>query len=132
MKIIGIIVLGIVLLGGLFLLSKSNRSTDIKDESQSRKITQTPIEAKTFEIEVKNKELVFGHDVLNVIEGDEVIIKILVDEEEELHIHRYDKSVDLEKDKQGTLKFTANRTGRFPFELERSKIEIGALEVQPK
>lgn len=132
MKIIGIIVLGIVLLGGLFLLSKSNRSTDIKDESQSRKITQTPIEAKTFEIEVKNKELVFGHDVLNVIEGDEVIIKILVDEEEELHIHGYDKSVDLEKDKQGTLKFTANRTGRFPFELERSKIEIGALEVQPK
>jgi len=67
-----------------------------------------------------------------VNQGDEITIKITSDEAEEFHVHAYDNSVELEPNKQATLTFTTNLSGRFPFELEKSKTEIGALEVQPK
>lgn len=66
------------------------------------------------------------------MEGDNVEIKITVDEDEELHLHGYNKMVDLTSGKAGKLDFVANLTGRFPYELEHSKTEIGALEVSPK
>ena len=65
-------------------------------------------------------------------EGDNITIKITSDQEEELHIHGYDNSVDLQKDIPAQLSFTANITGRFIYELEKSETEIGVLEVLPK
>ncbi len=88
--------------------------------------------AKTFTLIVQNKKLVSGPDTLKVTEGDKVTINITNDAPEELHLHGYDKHIDLEASKSGQLTFTANLTGRFPYELENSKTEIGALEVQPK
>jgi hypothetical protein len=85
-----------------------------------------------FELIIKDKKIVSGPEIIKVTADDEVVIKITIDEAEEFHLHGYDKSVDLEKDIPVELKFRANLTGRFPFELEQSKIEIGALEVLPK
>ena len=87
---------------------------------------------KSFDLVIKNKKLVSGSDTLKVIEGNQVTINITSDGDEELHLHGYDKSIDLEANKPAKLEFNANLTGRFPFELEKSKIELGALEVQPK
>jgi hypothetical protein len=81
---------------------------------------------------VKNRKLVSGPAILTAIQGDDVTIKITADEDEELHLHGYDKAVDLEKDKPAELHFTANLTGNFPYELEHSSTEIGSLQVQPK
>ncbi len=127
MKPIIFLIVAIVLLGGLFFL--------IKPQPQIQNITPaiTPeLKAKTFEIVVKDKKVISGPETIKVTEGDEVVIKITANEDEELHLHGYDKSVDLEKDKPAELSFTANLTGRFPYELEKSKTDIGALEVSPK
>lgn len=132
MKIVFCIVLGIALLGGLFYYLKPNQLTGVKDASSSQAVTLPLIQPKTFEIEVKNKKLVRGPEIINVFEGEKVIIKILVDEDEEFHLHGYDKSLKLEKDKEAELSFTADKTGRFPYELENSKIELGVIEVSPK
>ncbi len=88
--------------------------------------------SNVFELEIKGKKLVSGLATIKVNQGDEVTIKITSDEIEEFHVHAYDNSVELEPGKQATLTFKANLSGRFPFELENSKTEVGALEVQPK
>lgn len=124
------VVLGLFLLGGLFLLFKPQNKPQT---TQTTNVSSTPEKKiKTFQLVVKNRKLVSGDSVLKVTQDDDVVIKITVDEDEELHLHGYDKSMDLEKGKQGTLSFVAKVTGRFPFELEKSKTELGALEVQPK
>jgi plastocyanin len=87
---------------------------------------------KTFDLVVKNRKLVSGPSVLSVNQGDMVSIQITVDENEELHLHGYNLHIDLEKGIPGSLSFLASASGRFPYELEHSSTEIGALEVQPK
>lgn len=134
------IALAIVLLAGLFFLFKP------KQESQTQKIPPAPqfqtqsaspseqpeSNIKTFELVIKQKELVSGSETLKINEGDQVVIKVTADEAEEFHIHGYDNFVDLLPNQQKELKFTANLTGRFIFELEKSKTDLGALEVSPK
>jgi hypothetical protein len=95
--------------------------------------TPSPVsQVMTYTLVIQNKKLVQGPDVITVKEGDTIILKVTSDMAEELHIHGYDKSIDLEKNKESTLTFEANLSGRFVFELENSKIDIGAIEVQPK
>jgi len=117
-----LIIIGILVLIGLFYLLNP------KSTAPAQSVTA----AKIFDLVIKNKKLVSGPETLTVTEGDQVIINITDDENEELHLHGYDKSVDLEASKSAQLIFSANLTGRFPYELEKSKTEIGALEVQPK
>jgi len=124
------IIIGIAVLGGLFFVFKPQNKPQTS-QIQTAHASPTP-EVKTFELVVKSRKLIVGESTLKAIQNENVVIKITVDENEELHLHGYDKSVDLEKGKQGTLSFVAKITGRFPFELEKSKTELGALEVQPK
>ncbi len=81
---------------------------------------------------IKSRKLVSGTETIKVSQDDKVEINVTSDEPEEFHIHGYDNSVDLEKDTKATLSFTANISGRFDYELENSKTDIGALEVSPK
>ena len=109
----------IALLVGLFLI--------FKPQNQEADSNQ-----KSFSLEIKDKKIVTGLTTLKVSEGNNVTIKITNDETEEFHLHGYDRSVDLVPNTETELTFTANLTGRFIFELENSKTELGALEVQPK
>lgn len=132
------VVAAVLLLGGLFFIFKPQQKvqtpqTTSNSTEQATTPSPTPeLKVKTFELVVKGKKLVSGLETITVNEGDEVVIKIASDEPEEFHLHGYDKSVDLEKDTPAELKFTANLTGRFVFELEQSKTDLGAVEVQPK
>ena len=133
-KTLLLFVLGIVILGGLFFVFKpQEKQTNTPQTTQSTAASPTPVDkTKTFELVFKNKKLVSGESAIKVEEGDKVVIKATSDTEEELHLHGYDVSIDLEKDKQAELSFTANLSGRFPYELEHSGTEIGAVEVEPK
>ncbi|EKE06150.1 MAG: blue (type1) copper protein [uncultured bacterium] len=105
------------------------RGTIIVEGDNQGSITESK---NTFNLVIKEKKVISGPTTIKINQGDEVTIKITSDEAEEFHVHAYDNSVELEPNKQATLTFTANLSGRFPFELENSKTEIGALEVQPK
>lgn len=128
------VVAGIVVLGGLFFMFKPKAQAPTSTTQPKSQQTPTPtiVAPKVFELVVAQKKLVSGPETIQVIQGDDVVIKITVDEDEEFHIHGYDKSIDVEKNIQGELSFTASLSGRFHYELEHSKTEIGALEVQPK
>lgn len=116
------IIIGVIFLLGLLFV--------IKPKSTQNKNTKP--ETKTFNLVVKDKKLVSGPKTLQVIEGDTVVINITSDQDEELHIHGYDKALDLGKNKKETVSFPAKISGHFVYELEKSKIEIGSLDVLPK
>lgn len=126
----------ILVLAGLFFVVKPKPQSQTVSPKQTQTISPSVGPAKTkgkvFEFSVKNNKLVSGPETISVIQGDTVTIKITADENEELHLHGYDNSVDLEKNKPAELTFTADKTGRFDYELENSKTDIGVLEVQPK
>lgn len=133
------VVVGIVALGGLFLLFRPQQQTQPSQTIPQSTTTPTQVASptsgsniKTFELVIKNKKILTGPDTIKVNKGDKITIKVTADEAEEFHVHAYDKSIGLEPNTQATLTFTANLSGRFPFELEKSKTELGALEVQPK
>lgn len=128
------LLIGLVVLVGLFILLRPQQKASAPTLQQTL-ISPTEMqqpEAKTFTLVVRNGKLVGGQETLTVTQGDMVVIKITIDHNNEFHLHGYDKSVDLKKDKQGELSFTADTSGRFPYELHEGKIELGALEVQPK
>ena len=129
-KTVVYLIITAALLIGIFYLIKPK---SIEETQLTNPVAQEPVVSeKIFEMVVKARKIVSGRGDLKANEGDQVTIKITVDEPEELHIHGYDKSVELEKDVLGELSFIATLTGRFPFELENSKTELGALEVLPK
>lgn len=128
----------VVVLIGLFYVFKPKPSSaptplpsTAGQAAPSSTASAQPSNEKVFNLTVQNKKLV-GSDTLQAIEGDEIVLNVTSDISEELHLHGYDKHVDLEKGKTVQMKFTADKSGRFPFELENDKIELGALEIQPK
>jgi len=120
----------LVVLVALVGLFAAVRYTVPAQSSASLEGSQSP--AKTFDLVIQNRKLISGPQVMKANQDDAVTINITVDEDEELHLHGYNLHVDLEKGKPGSLSFIASSSGRFPYELEHSSTEIGALEVQPK
>lgn len=133
--IIYVLVAIVVLAGLLFVFKpKAQEPTDqhVQNQEQSSAVSPSPDTSKNFEIIIKNKKIISGQSTIAVTEGDEVTLTITSDEPEEFHLHAYDNSVELEANVPAELKFTADKTGRFPFELEESQTELGAVEVLPK
>lgn len=129
-----------VVLIGLFYIFKPKTSsaptTGTSQPTQSEPSTPAstsaqPANEKVFNLTVQNKKLT-GIDTLQANQGDEVTFNITSDVSEEFHLHGYDKHVDLVKGQTVQMKFMTDKSGRFPFELEDDKVELGALEVQPK
>jgi FtsP/CotA-like multicopper oxidase with cupredoxin domain len=81
---------------------------------------------------VKAGKLVSGDPVIQVRQGDEVTLHITSDKADELHMHGYDRHAHIAAGGTATLKIRAERTGRFPFELHQSHLELGTLEVYPR
>lgn len=124
------IAIGIVILLGIFFVPKPEEPTNETRNKQDTPKTAVSI-FKSYDLLIKNRKIVSGQNNITVKKGDEITIHVTADEKDELHIHGYDESVELEPDKKVTLRFTANLTGRFPFELEGSKTDLGVIEVQP-
>ena|SRR3989344_8616208 len=122
-----ILVVGAVVILGLFyLMQPKSQNQRTSDQSKEQKE-----EAKTFNLNVVNKKL-SGETTLEAAQGDDVLFKIKSDEGGEFHLHGYDIAVELPAGKTKEIKFTADKTGRFVFELEESETELGVLEVLPK
>ena len=124
--------IGILVLAGIsYFLLKSPDSQRPADQSQaiaSPSISTNPFQEAVFEY--KNGKT--DPKVVTVIEGQRVRIRAMSDIANEVHFHGYNISADVTPDKEAIIEFTADKTGRFPIELEQLKIEIGVIEVYPK
>ncbi|HSW11988.1 MAG TPA: hypothetical protein VLI06_04065 [Solimonas sp.] len=64
--------------------------------------------------------------------GDEVVLRITSDHDDELHLHGYDLSLPLRAGRPGELRFRAEHSGRFDCELHHHHLDLATLEVLPQ
>ncbi len=64
-------------------------------------------------------------------QGDTVRFRVRSDKPEEVHVHGYDISKDLEPNTTTPVSFKARITGIFEIELEGSHTQIAELKVEP-
>ena len=85
-----------------------------------------------FALTVAGGRLVSGPAVLQAAQGTPVTIRIRSDRADELHLHGYDLHARIDANEPAELEFTADKSGRFEYELHGSHRELGALEVRPE
>ncbi len=131
MKKIIIVLLAVILLVALFFLLKPQ-----PDASNNTEPTQTETESgqevRTFTLELRDGEVVSGDSTVKVNQGDQVRITITANENDEVHLHGYDKEIELSAGQPSELSLTADISGRFEAELHNAKKTAFVLEVQPK
>lgn len=127
--------ISILILGGLFffLRPKTAKQPVVKNTESVTVFSSTPSTSdKLISLVVKNNSLASGESIIKLTEGDNLILTVTSDADDELHIHGYDKEIKLQKDAPIQIMLKANITGRFPIELHNTETEIAVLEVQPK
>ncbi|SFB51414.1 hypothetical protein SAMN05216266_11590 [Amycolatopsis marina] len=70
-----------------------------------------------------------GPDTVEVSAGDTVSFEVTSDVADELHIHGYDKTLDLAPGEPGRLEFTADIPGSFEVELHEQGLLLTQLRV---
>jgi hypothetical protein len=68
---------------------------------------------------------------LEFTEGETVRFRVRSDGPEEVHVHGYDISKDVEAGQTATMSFKATITGIFEIEFEESGTQIAELKVEP-
>ena len=93
--------------------------------------TTTTAPTKTLRIVFKDGKVVGGLQQTTFSKGDHVVLVVSSDIADEVHLHGYDKHVDVTPGKPARLAFVASLPGRFIAELESRGIQIADLEVRP-
>jgi hypothetical protein len=84
---------------------------------------------ETFQIQVKDGEVIGGPQAFKVKSGDSVEIQILSDVADEVHLHGIDEEVKLDAGMPGTIDFTAKDQGSYELEGHETGLVMGTVEV---
>ncbi|MEV6236083.1 hypothetical protein [Lentzea sp. NPDC051838] len=82
-----------------------------------------------FDVTVQGGSVVPASSVRPVQLGKPVRITIVSDEDDEVHVHGYDKKATLKAGQQATLEFTADQPGVFEVELHHQDLLLLQLQV---
>ena len=83
----------------------------------------------TIDVTVANGKVNPSGATIRVKAGQTVLVKAVSDTAEELHIHGYDKELELAPGKPASVKFTANMKGTFEVETHKSGKLVAKLVV---
>ena len=134
-------VAGLVAVVGLNACGGGDNSTTTTSSAAAGQSTTTPpttAAASTSTTGSERATVVVGYaggtiDSPNEVEvkvGDEVVIRATSDVAEEVHVHTYDKRLDLAAGVPGELTFTADIPGVHEVELEKAHKQLFRLRVQ--
>jgi FtsP/CotA-like multicopper oxidase with cupredoxin domain len=145
------VVLGLVLLAGLFLVFKpqdtqapaSAEAIDpgLVSASQAARTRDDDASSKavpevTASLKIEHGRLQSGPGLIHVVQGQTVRLTITSDQDAELHLHGYDLKADLRAGQPTELTFLAVHSGRFEYELHGAPHAghdaLGVIEVLPK
>ncbi len=87
---------------------------------------------RVFELVIAGGKLASGPRLIQLQQGEVVTLEVTSDQNDELHVHGYDLHAQLQAHTPTTLRFEADRSGRFAYELHQARVELGVLEVQPR
>jgi preprotein translocase subunit SecF len=129
-----VVVLGFVFLGGADegteVTAGTTTTTETETITTEETTTAEPAE-RELRITIRDGEPVGGIQQLTVQLGEEVKVRVESDVAEELHVHGYDLTADVEAGEDAEIEFEATIAGRFEIELEDSGTPIAELEVRP-
>jgi hypothetical protein len=91
----------------------------------------TTPEVTTVRIVVRDGKVVGGLKRASIDQGKRAAIAVSSDVADEVHLHGYDKSIDVAPGKPARLAFVASIPGRFEVELEDRGLQIADIEVRP-
>jgi hypothetical protein len=111
----------------------ASETTTTATETTTQETTTTTDSAsvKTIRIVVVNAAPKGGIVRETVDKGDRVVLVVKSDVADEIHLHGYDKSRDIEAGGTVRLPFKATIPGRFEVELEQRGVQIADLTVNP-
>ena len=89
-----------------------------------------PVQTRHFTITVSGSTAT--PTLLTAYHGDTLVITVIADKAEEIHLHGYDKHFEPAPGKPATITFVANDDGTFEYEIESSSTHLGNLQVQPR
>lgn len=84
------------------------------------------------ELIIESGVLASGPKRIQLSQGSEIIITVISDQRDELHLHGYDHTLQLIPGEPAKLLFTASHSGRFGLELHHAHGELAVLEVSPR
>lgn len=123
----GIGVVVILVLGGWYLLI---------GPGAVEPVTKTPVQqvqgpkAVTHSLSLVTRKLT--PNIVTVMQGDQVTIKVMSDETGEFHISGYEIENDMEAGKELSFSFTADKAGRYNFELHPKAPEGEGHDEEPQ
>lgn len=101
----------------------------VTTETMSTTADETTAGTERFEVTIRNGQPAGGPGRWRVDRGSSVVITISSDVADEVHLHDYDVSVDVEPGEPADLELTADQPGVYEVELEDSNIVLGNLVV---
>jgi hypothetical protein len=87
--------------------------------------------ATTVRIVYRDGQVVGGLKRATVKKGEKVVLVVRSDVADHVHLHGYDKFVDVAAGTVARLAFVASLPGRFEVELEDRGLQIADIEVRP-
>lgn len=120
---------GSLVLFGPKIINNINAGKDVIPSGSS---TPQPSTTQVFNIVIANNKISAGSAQWTVLQGDTVIVNIVSDKDSTFMLEGYQKSIALKKNQNVTLQFIADKSGYFPFEMQDTGTNLGALTVNPK
>jgi hypothetical protein len=94
------------------------------------KPTTTADPTPVIEVRVAGGKVQGGVRRERVQSGETVVLRVVADVADEVHLHGYDRTANVAPGKPAQLRFTADITGVFEVELEQRKQPLLMLEVR--
>ena len=85
---------------------------------------------RTITIELKDGKTSPNGDRVNLDEGEPFVLDITSDRDDEVHVHGFDKEIEVTAGKRVTVTMMADRTGRFEVESHHPELLIVVLQIR--
>ncbi|MFL6192232.1 MAG: hypothetical protein ACJ75E_20775 [Actinomycetes bacterium] len=92
--------------------------------------TEAASTARTVQIRVTGDQVETAERRVKVSLGSEVRLEVTADRADEVHLHGYDRKVDIEPGTPAVLEFQADTPGVFEVELEEAALKLVELQVE--
>jgi heme/copper-type cytochrome/quinol oxidase subunit 2 len=92
--------------------------------------TEAASTARTVQIRVTGDQVETAERRVKVPLGSDVRLEVTADQADEVHLHGYDRKVDIEPGTPAVLEFQADTPGVFEVELEEAALKLVELQVE--
>jgi plastocyanin len=117
-------------LAALTLTGCASGATSPADGTSASGGTGSAAPATRIEVTVSHGQIAPKPSLHHVHLGDRVQLTVTSDQADEVHLHGYDKEIEIQAGQPGTIDITADLPGIFEVELHKSDLQLLQLEVK--